>query len=455
MDKYGIISLLPTAVVITTAVLTHRPVAALLTGVFVGILLLSPGHFIGNLADITLAVMQDETIAWVIMVCGLMGSLIYILIQTGGASAFARTMAQKATSRNKSMLVTWALGMIMFIDDYLNAIAIGNSMKKLTDEFKVSRAMLSYVVDSTAAPTCVIVPISTWAVFFAGVLESVNIAAVGEGMNMYISGIPFMFYPFIALLLVPLVATGKFPLIGPMKDAEELAAQGIMAMEPVDQIEVTDGPVDEDGNPRSNLWVFLIPLVSLIGFSWYFDIDLLRGVIATLFVTLPLVVAMKLIGAHQALDGVLDGFKIMLPPLAIVVAAFMFKTVNDYLGLPQYVIGTVEPLMSPVFLPVVVFLTMAFIAFATGSSWGVFAIAIPIVMPLGAALDVPTPLVIGALLSASSFGSHACFYGDATVLSAQSCGIGVMEHALTQLPYAMFAALLASIAFVAYAWFTV
>jgi Na+/H+ antiporter NhaC len=395
VDQFGIVSLLPTALVITTAVLTHRPVAALLAGVVLGIFLLSPGNIIGSLADITLEVMQDETIGWVIMVCGLMGSLIYILIQTGGASAFARKMARRANTRNKSMMVTWFLGMVMFIDDYLNAIAIGNSMKKVTDEFKVSRAMLSYVVDSTAAPTCVIVPISTWAVFFAGILESVNVANVGEGMKMYVSGIPFMFYPFIALLLVPLVATGKFPLIGPMKAAEELAKQGIAAMEPVEQIEVIDGPVDENGRPKSNMWVFLVPLIALIGFSWYFDIDLLRGIIATLVLTIPMVVGLKLISAHGALDGVLEGFKIMLPPLAIVVVAFMFKTVNDQLGLPQYVIETVQPLMTPIMLPVVVFLTMALVAFATGSSWGVFAIAIPIVMPLGEAMNVPIPLMIG------------------------------------------------------------
>jgi len=450
LDNFGVVSLIPTVVVITTAILTHRPVAALLAGVVVGLLLLEPTNLVGGLADVTLQVMQDETIGWVIMVCGLMGSLIYILIQTGGASAFARKVAQRANSRNKSLLLTWFLGMVMFIDDYLNAIAIGNSMKKVTDRFKVSRAMLSYVVDSTAAPTCVIVPISTWAVFFAGILESVNVADVGEGMKMYIAGIPYMFYPFIALFLVPLVATGRFPLIGPMRAAEELAQMGRVAMEPTDQIEVIDGPVDDRGQPLSNMWVFLIPLLSLIGFSWYFDIDLLRGIMVTLVVTIPMVVGLKLITAHKALDAIMDGFKIMIPPLAIVVVAFMFKTVNDQLGLPQYVISSVQPLMSPLMLPVVVFLTMALVSFATGSSWGVFAIAIPIVMPLGQAMDVPIPLMIGALLSASSFGSHACFYGDATVLSAQSSGISVMEHALTQLPYALIAATLAAMAYIGY-----
>jgi len=452
LPAYGWLSLIPTAVVIVTAVMTHRPVASLLAGVVVGILLMSPTDIVGSLANISLQVMQDETIGWVIMVCGLMGSLIYLLIQSGGAAAFAARMSRHANTRNKSLLVTWFLGMVMFIDDYLNAIAIGNSMKTVTDKFRVSRAMLAYVVDSTAAPTCVIVPISTWAVFFAGVLESVEVASPGEGMAMYISGIPFMFYPFIALLLVPLVVTGRFPLIGPMKVAEELAQQGRLAMEPVEQIEFTQGPLDEDGKPRSTMWVFLLPLLSLIGFSWYFDIDLLRGIIATLIVTIPLIVGLKLISAHAALDGVLQGFKIMLPPLAIVVVAFMFKVVNDQLGLPRFVIESVQPLMSPLFFPVIVFLTMAMIAFATGSVWGVFAIAIPIVMPLGDSMGVPVPVTIGALLSASSFGSHACFYGDATVLSAQSSGLSVMEHALTQWPYALVAAFAASVAYIGYAF---
>lgn len=448
MENYGLISLIPTIVVITIAVISHRPIAALLAGVVVGICIHTPDNIIGNLAEINLAVMQDETIGWVIMVCGLMGSLIYLLIRTGGASAFAISMAAKANSRNKSLLVTWFLGMVIFIDDYLNAIAIGSSMKKVTDKYKVSRAMLSYVVDSTAAPTCVIVPISTWAVFFAGVLEATNVAESGQGMMMYISGIPYMAYPFVAILLVPLVACGKFPLIGLMKKAEAKAQEGVLAMEPVGYIEDADKLMTEQARERSNIWVFLLPLLSLIGFSVYFDIDLLKGIMATLAISIPMFVWLKLLNMHQALDSVMEGFKFMLPPLSIVVVAFMFKEVNDQLGLPQFVIESVQPLMSPVFLPLVTFWSMALVAFATGSSWSVFAIAIPIIMPLAQAIGTPTPLVIGALLSASSFGSHACFYGDATVLSAQSSGLSVMEHALTQLPYALVAATIASVIFI-------
>ncbi|CAI8283991.1 sodium:proton antiporter [Porticoccaceae bacterium] len=444
MESFGAISLIPTVVVISIAVLTHRPILALLSGVIAGLLLINPATVIGGVADLSLEIMMDETIGWVIMVCGLMGSLIMLLIKTGAASAFANTLAAKANTRDKSLLVTWLLGMVIFIDDYLNAIAIGSSMKKVTDRYKVSRSMLSYVVDSTAAPTCVIVPISTWAVYFAALLEDTGTAAAGEGMRMYISGIPYMFYAWIAIMLVPLVATGRLPLIGPMKRAEAMAQKGTLALEQVTEFDEGADPSDTG----ATLWTFLLPLLSLIGFSWYFDIDLLKGVMVTLAITVPMMVLQNLLPFKAALDAVMDGFKIMLPPLAVVVTAFMFKAVNDQLGLPQYVIDSVTPLMSPLMLPLVTFITMALVAFATGSSWGVFAIAIPIVMPLAVAMDVPMPLMIGALLSASSFGSHACFYSDSTVLVAQSTGSGVMEHALSQLPYALIAASLAGLLFV-------
>ena len=446
MDTFGALSLVPTFVVISIAFLTHRPIFALLSGVVAGLLLIDPRLVVSGMADLSLDIMMDDTIGWVIMVCGLMGSLIMLLIRTGAATAFADTMAARADTRNKSLLTTWFLGMLIFIDDYLNAIAVGSSMKKVTDQFKVSRSMLSYVVDSTAAPTCVIVPISTWAVYFAAVLEDTGSAAAGEGMSLYISGIPYMFYAWIAVLLVPLVATGRFPLLGPMKHAEAMAHKGTLALENVVEFDAEE-TTDVTGD-RSSVWTFLLPLISLIGFSWYFDIDVLKGVMVTLALTVPLFLVQGLLPFKGAMDAIMDGFKFMLPPLAVVVAAFMFKAVNDQLGLPQYVIDGLTPLMTPLMLPVVTFLAMALVAFATGSSWGVFAIAIPIVMPLAVSMDVSLPLMIGALLSASSFGSHACFYSDSTVLVAQSTGTGVMEHALSQLPYALIAAMVACVLFV-------
>lgn len=434
------LSLIPAAVAIVTAVLSRRPIESLLAGVFAGLLLLGPGSAISNFSTILLEVMMDETIAWVIIVCGLMGSLIALLMRVGAADAFSHALASRAKDARSSLLYTWCLGLVIFIDDYLNALAVGSAMRKVTDKFRVSREMLAYVVDSTAAPICVMIPVSTWAVFFAGVLEVSEVAEPGEGMALYISSIPYMLYAWIAGLMVPLVATGRIPPLGMMKIAQARAAQNGNASHD-DEFEVATS----ENVGRARIYHFMLPLLALIGFSLWYDLDVQIGVLMALVVTIVLYGVQRLMAWSAMFDAVLEGIKIMVPALTIVVVAFMFKEVNDQLGLAQFVIENVTPYMTPTLLPLVVFVTMALIAFATGSSWGVFAIAIPIVLPLADSVGVSPQLAIGALISASAFGSHACFYSDATVLAAQGSGCGVMEHALTQIPYAVIAAVLAGI----------
>ena len=432
------ISLLPAAVAVITALLTRRPIESLLAGVLAGLLLLGPGDALSNFSSVLLEVMMDETVAWVIIVCGLMGSLIALLRRVGATNAFSEVLAARAKDGKSALLYTWLLGLLIFIDDYLNALAVGSAMRKVTDKFSISREKLAYVVDSTAAPICVLVPVSTWAVFFAGVLEASDIAAPGEGMALYVSAIPYMLYPWFAALLVPLVATGKVPAIGMMKTADAHALEGGKHLGGA-----TFDLEEPSGSARIRIYHFLLPIVALLGFSAWFDLDVQIGVIMAVALTVVLYGLQRLLAWTEMFDTVLEGIKIMVPALCIVVVAFMFKEVNDQLGLAPFVIENVTPYMTPVMLPLVVFATMALISFATGSSWGVFVIAIPIVLPLADVVGVNAPLAVGALISASAFGSHACFYSDATVLSAQGSGCGVMEHALTQIPYALIAAVIA------------
>lgn len=426
--------LLPAIVTVITAILSRRPIESLLAGIFAGLLMLEPSAALSNFSSTLLDVMMDETIAWVIIVCGLMGSLITLLMRVGAANAFSRVLASKAKDSKSALLYTWLLGLVVFIDDYLNALAVGSSMRKVTDKFKVSREMLSYVVDSTAAPICVLVPVSTWAVFYAGLFMDSGYAESGQGMALYISAIPYMIYPIVAVLLVPLVAAGFIPALGMMKSAEKRAAAGNISLQP------DESESESTSDKQVQIYHFLLPIIALLGFSIWYDLDVQIGVIMSVAVTILLFGIQRLMAWTQMFDAVLDGIKVMLPALTIVVMAFVFKEVNDKLGLATFVIDNVAPLMSPITLPVITFLTMALISFATGSSWGVFAIAIPIILPLAEAVGVSIPLAIGALVSASAFGSHACFYSDATVLAAQGSGCDVMDHALTQIPYALIAA---------------
>ena len=452
MESIGSMSLLPALVVVVSAIFSRRPIESLLLGTVIGVAMIAPDNIVGTLVSMSQQTLREATVAWIILVCGLLGCLVLLLMRSGAVVSFSRFVAGRAKTRTGVLLSTWLLGLVIFIDDYLNAMAVSTSMKKVTDKHNVSRELLAYIVDSTAAPICILIPLSTWAVFCAGVLESEGVVGQGEGMSLYISAIPYMLYAWAAALLVPLVASGKMPLLGMMKKAERRAAGQPDSMDYHKVEAVLEGePLAENSN--AGIWNFAIPVVCLLVFTCYYDIDVLAGVMVTLLVTIPLFGLQGLMPWGDIFDTFIDGFKLMLPALAIVSIAFLFKAVNDQLGLPDFVIETVTPLMSPVALPVVTFITMGLLSFATGSFWGVFAIATPIVVPLAISLGTPLPLTIGALMSATAMGSHACFYSDSTVLAAQGCECDVMDHALTQLPYVLIAAAIASFGFVLMAVF--
>lgn len=456
MNEPSVISLIPPIVVLTLAVILRRPILALVIGALVGLALVDYTTILGNFAEASLKVMADETIGWLILVCGSFGALIALLVRTGGALAFGRSALKLAKGPKSSLLMAYFLGVMIFIDDYLNALTVGETMRRVTDKFKISREMLAYVVDSTAAPICVLVPLSTWAVFFGGLLVDNGVAGEGQGISLYIEAIPYMLYAWVAVLMVPLVIFGVIPLFGPMKKAELAAKAGKPALEQLDLSEVqtpdeyASKAIEQEFENADNsgkLYNFLVPIALLVGFTMYFDIDVWKGLLATLAVTIPFYMAQRLMPLADMLEQMIDGFKCMLPAIGTVIAAFIFKDVCDKLLLPQYVINTLSPYMTAQLLPAMVFLSMAILAFATGSSWGIFAVTIPIVMPLAVAVNANIPLVIGALLSASSFGSQACFYSDSTVLAAQGSDCNLVSHAVTQLPYALLAAAIAFVGF--------
>ncbi|MEC8008413.1 MAG: Na+/H+ antiporter NhaC family protein [Pseudomonadota bacterium] len=438
--EYGIVSLLPTALVLILAVITQRTLESVIAGAIFAFILMDGTGFVDTLAEVSLDVLRDKDIAWIILVCALYGVFIALLVRSGGSMAFGNLLLKRLRSKGQSLFATWVLGLFIFLDDYLNSLTVGATMKAVTDRFKTSRAMLAYVIDSTAAPLCLLVPISSWGAYFAGLLEKNAVAADGQGLSLFIESIPYMFYPLVAVMLVPLVASGFIPRIGPMLKAEELAeATGDLGATDGDAVEMEFG----NGGPST----FFLPIFALLFFTVFPSVDLLRGVIAGILVTVVYFASLRLMPLSELFDTCTNGIKIMVPVLAMLLALFVFVEANDRIGLTEYVIQAVKPYMNATMLPVIVFVTMAAVSFATGSNWGVIAIAMPVAFPLAQAYDVSIPLVIGALLSASGFGSHACFYSDSTVLSAQGAGCNTYQHAVTQLPYALIAAGIAAAGF--------
>ncbi|WP_163575566.1 Na+/H+ antiporter NhaC family protein [Halomonas faecis] len=440
-DDYGLYSLLPTTVVISMALLTRRTLEALLAGALSGFIMLSPTTAVQDMAVSSLEVMQNPTMGWIILVCGLLGSLIGLLQFARGTEAFSRAAGRHCTTRRSALLGSVGLGVLIFIDDYLNAMTVSAAMKRLADKLKISRSMLAYIVDSTAAPICLIIPFSTWAIYLSGLLESHDVAETGQGFSYYLTLIPYLFYPWMALIVVLLVAAGVIPALGKMKRAE----QG-------DEERVPES--NEEQNPEqfthrpARLVNFLLPMATLIFATWWFEIDALIGVAFALLMTLGLYVAQDMAPLNRLFDEIIQGLQFMLVPLGIVFAAFILQDVNERLSLAETLIDWVMPVMAGQWLPAITFLILAGIAFATGSFWGIYAIAFPIVVPLALSTDASLPLTLGAMISAGAFGSHACFFGDSTVLSARGCSVTPLQHALTQLPYIMIAAAISVLLFI-------
>jgi Na+/H+ antiporter NhaC len=193
-------------------------------------------------------------------------------------------------------------------------------------------------------------------------------------------------------------------------------------------------------------------MLVLIGATLYFDKDFLVGIYVALGSTTIFIIATRIMDMQDTFNTIIDGFKTMIEPLGVLVAAFILKDVNDVLGLAPYIVNMLQPILTPESLPVVVFTSMAIVSFMTGSNWGVFVIVLPIVTALSNNLGADIILVIGATLSASTFGSHACFYSDATVLTAQASGCTPMQHAITQFPYALIAAAVSIAGYLAIAY---
>jgi len=441
MTEFGIVSMIPTAAVLSLAVFTRRTTESLLAGVFIGLLILDAPSAVPGFADVALRTLGNETVRWIILVCGLLGSLIALLSASGAAAAFGSAFTRFVDTKRKAMLATVFLGIAVFIDDYLNTMAVSSSMRHVTERFRVSKQMLAYIVDSTAAPISLLIPISTWAIFFSALIEDQGLAADGQGLMAYISAIPYMFYAWIALLIVILVASQVFPLIGPMRAAERDAeANGVSSRDENDKIET-----HPDG--RGTLWTFVIAMGALIGFTVYFNIDIFQGVIAALFVTLPFMAVQRALPLGEMFDTSFNGFLHMMLPLATVYGGFMLNDVNQTLGFNDFVVGSITPFLNAETFPVLCFITVGLIAFATASPWGVFTVSVPIIAPIGLALDASIPLMLGAMMSGSVFGSHACFYSDATVLAARGSGCSTTDHAFTQFPYAVISAAIAAVFF--------
>jgi Na+/H+ antiporter NhaC len=278
-------------------------------------------------------------------------------------------------------------------------------------------------------------------------LETSGVAAKGAGLSTYWKMIPFISYGYISVALIPLFIYGVLPWFGRMKKAQQhaLATGELTQMElgPSSSLDVE--PMNASKSPK--LIYFLLPVLVLMAATIYFDIDALKGVMIAVAFTFIYYLVTRIGNFRQLSETMFSGFNSMVFALAILMMSYVLKDVNDKMGLTQYVLHGVSPYVNKQLLPLLVFASLSLIAVTTGSSWGLYAVAIPLVVPLAAHLGSNVLLNCGAIVSAGAFGANACLYSDATVLTAQSTECNNMENGLNQLPYALLAFGLSCIAY--------
>ncbi len=446
-DSYGIYSVIPAVFLVIYIFITKRTLEGLLLGTVIGYILISPSGIFSTMSDALLETMMNEDVAWIILVASLMGSIIALIDKVGGAYAFGEWVAKRAKTREAVLMWTWLLGLVIFIDDYLNALVIGSCMAPLSDKKKSSREMLSFIVDSCAAPACVIVPISTWGVFVAKILETNGWAPEGEGLIYFIKTIPYDFYAWVGLLIVPLFIFGKIKHFGPMKAAEDrVAAGGPVAPEGSERIDIRgDATYEIPKDPK--LYNFFVPILAQIIFTIIFDVEVSKGIYATLILMFVFYLAQGVITPTEFWDTSIHGMKNMLTSIMLMVLAFLFAAMNEQIGFTYYMISSASRWMTPQLMPLIVFIILSIEEFVTGTNWGMYVIALPIVIPLAQALNANVALCVAAVISAGVFGSHICFYSDCTVISSAACGCDNFAHAKSQAPYGLLCAGVSAVMF--------
>ena len=466
-----VLALLPPIIAIVLALITKEVYSSLAIGIIAGGFIYAGGNFetaINHvLFDGFVASLSDSYNMGIIIFLVLLGALVSMMNKAGGSAAFGRWAAKHIKSRVGAQLATVALGCLIFIDDYFNCLTVGSVMRPVTDEQKISRAKLSYLIDATAAPICIIAPISSWAAAVAGFAKG---AGADSGMSLFIQAIPYNFYAILTIAMMIFIAVRKMD-YGPMKLHEMNAMLNGDIYTSGEKIDAAT----EEINPKGKVIDLILPVVVLIiccvfgmiysggffatgedkaGFIEAFSnsdasVGLVIGSAIAIVFTIIYLLIRRVISFKEIMSSLPEGFKAMVPAILILTCAWTLKAMTDSLGakifISQIVEGSAGSLQS--FLPAIIFLIAVGLSFATGTSWGTFGILIPIVLSVFEAGNPLTIVAISACMAGAVCGDHCSPISDTTIMASAGAQCDHINHVSTQLPYAL---TVAGVSFVSY-----
>lgn len=459
-------ALVPPVVAIGLALITKEVYSSLFLGILVGALLYSGFSFEKTITHIfedgIIGVLSDGYNVGILVFLVILGAMVSLMNKAGGSAAFGRFAATKIKSRAGAQLATILLGVLIFIDDYFNCLTVGSVMRPVTDKFQVSRAKLAYLIDATAAPVCIIAPISSWAAAVTGFVEG------EDGFSIFIQAIPYNFYAILTIVMMVGMVLMKEE-FGSMGKHEKNAMNGDIYTTPGRPYDFAS---EESVVSRGTVMDLLIPIISLIicciigmlytggffsgaGFVEAFSasdasVGLTLGSFFGLVITIGLYMVRRVLNFHDCMACILEGFKAMVPAILILTFAWTLKSMTDSLGAAVYVEGVMEAsakgLMN--FLPAIIFVVGCLLAFATGTSWGTFGILIPIVVGVFEHSNPQLMIIsISACMAGAVCGDHCSPISDTTIMASAGAQCEHVNHVTTQLPYA---ATVAVVSFITY-----
>ncbi len=450
MESIGVLSLLPPIFVVIFAVKTKRIFESLVLGTLFGLILTFGIDGFAVFVDNIYVVMADADNAYLFSFILLFGGLILLIEKSRGLDAFSKYLLKFCTTPTKTMVVTWILGIVIFVDDSLNALAIGSTMREVSDNQGVPREMLAYVTNSTGASVCTVIPLSSWVGFYVTVYAQYpELMAFGSSeLSVYAKSIPFMLYPLISIVMVLLVILGIVPKFGAMKKAyERVEATGKVYSDVTAEFN-NDRESDLADEPKSSVWFFALPMIVLVALAAYTQDLLISVLVATTLIYAMLLITKKL-SFKDTSEALIDGMKIQFPVVLIIIGCFMFREAIISSGLTEFIVQSVGGLISPALLPAIAFIIVFAIVFASSTPWSLPLIAMAIFMPLAISIDANLLLTAGAIIAGGVGGAHACLYSDVDVIVAVGCKIDLLEHTLSQLPYTLIAAALSIVGYIA------
>ena len=460
-------ALLPAVVAIALALITKEVYSSLFIGIVVGALLYADFSFEGTVLHVfndgLIAVLCDSYNMGILIFLVLLGTMVALMNKAGGSAAFGRWAGDHIKTRVGAQLATILLGVLIFIDDYFNCLTVGSVMRPVTDKHNVSRAKLAYLIDATAAPVCIIAPISSWAAAVSGFVEG------EDGLALFVSAIPYNFYAILTIVMMVGMVLMKVE-FGSMAVHEKNAKNGDLYTTP----DRPYGNIQAEEKPDSKGKVIdlVIPIICLViccvigmiytgGFFSGADfvtafsgsdasVGLALGSFFGLVITVVLYLVRRVLNFKECMDCLADGFKAMVPAILILTFAWTLKAMTDSLGAKDFVADLVShsagSLMN--FLPAVIFLIGCFLAFATGTSWGTFGILIPIVVAVFQDTNHSLMIIsISACMAGAVCGDHCSPISDTTIMASAGAQCNHVNHVSTQLPYAIVAA---AVSFVSY-----